>query len=269
MPEPFDKSGTGDPRHSLTASPARTAQTIADRDALPAQSARRLPAPRPPGRQTPAGPLQSRRCPSALPPESEGLHTNPSGRNDAGQQPDPRATTGGRLSVPSDTLRMRRNDVVVLRLAPPPPPLAARGDSQAVSPALPRHDARRRPATGSSRDDAGPSFRANRQAFRRYPGSRNDAFQQFDPRRSARRSLPVPKAAAAALPLATNAIGAFKRIDKLSGRRGILVRLRGGRCDDHTSSTYARRMGFSTASSRYAPPNTTGRSGRATDALPP
>ena len=35
-----------------------------------------------------------------------------------------------------------------------------------------------------------------------------------------------------AVRLATNAIGAFRRIDNLSGRRGIMVCLRGGYLDE-------------------------------------
>jgi hypothetical protein len=72
-------------------------------------------------------------------------------------------------------------------------------------------------------------FRSNpQQPERRLPAARPNSVH---PPQS-----PSPDEVAAAFRLARNAIGAFSRIDKLSGRRGIMVRLRGGHRDEAADS---------------------------------
>jgi hypothetical protein len=59
-------------------------------------------------------------------------------------------------------------------------------------------------------------------------------------------------AAPAAVPLETNGTGLLERIQQLSGRRGIMVRLRGGRCNVRTTATPGHRMRSRTASNLAA-----------------
>lgn len=58
--------------------------------------------------------------------------------------------------------------------------------------------------------------------------------------------------ALAALSLGANGVGSLERIGALSGRRGIMVRLRGGRCDVRTTATPGHRMRSRTASNLAA-----------------
>jgi hypothetical protein len=77
----------------------------------------------------------------------------------------------------------------------------------------------------------------NRQPLARIPGSRNDAFQQHDPRAPTRRSPPVSMTVTTELRLAVKQSGPSIRIDKLSGRCGIMVCLRGGHRDEAADSS--------------------------------
>jgi hypothetical protein len=58
--------------------------------------------------------------------------------------------------------------------------------------------------------------------------------------------------APAAVPFETNDIRLLERIEQLSSRRGIMVRLRGGCCDERTTATPGHRMRSAIASNLAA-----------------
>jgi hypothetical protein len=105
------------------------------------------------------------------------------------------------------------------------PTAAASRCRQASRPLAPRTATTRRtskPPIGSPHDDADRLFRANRRAFTRIPSSRNDAFQQHDPKAAARQSRTSPIAVTTALRSRGSRTRAFRRIDILPGHRGMM-----------------------------------------------
>ena len=112
-PSPFNDSTQCHLRRSLRAPPARPSKNAHQPRRTSAQPARRLPAPRPPGRLTPAGQITGRRMSAAE--LRLGVarlsHESPISRNDALQQHDPEAHAlrGPLSSLDSPpTARLRR-----------------------------------------------------------------------------------------------------------------------------------------------------------------
>jgi hypothetical protein len=143
-------------------------------------------------------------------------HESPIRRNDALQQrdPEPHALRRPLSSRHSLSQPARRH-----RLAPDTFPHAAtrrhclaarptatasrcRQASRSLAPLTPTTRCTSKPSTGSPGDDADPLFRPNRRAFTRISSSRNDAFQQHDPKAAARRSRTSPIAVTTALRVA-------------------------------------------------------------------
>jgi hypothetical protein len=133
--------------------------------------------------------------------ESPGYHTNPpSSRNDALQQHDPEAHALHRplssrhsLSQPARRHRLAPDTfphAATRRHCPAVRPTATasrcRQASRSLAPRTPTTRCTSKPSTGSPGNDADPLFRPNRRAFTRIPSSRNDAFQQHDPKAAAR-----------------------------------------------------------------------------------